>query len=88
MCSLDLGVAQCVSMADAHLGGIGDSNNSSHGTLSDTDQPERVVFRAASVGAPVGSTSCAMSRPLRRRRTAMFSSRSSDVLYDSRGTID
>ena len=41
---------------DAHLGGVGDSNNSSHTIPSDTDRPERAVSRAASLGAPIGST--------------------------------
>ena len=43
-------------MSDAHLGGVGDSNNSSHTNSLDTDRPERAVSGAASLGAPIGST--------------------------------
>ena len=37
---------------------LGDSNTSTHTNSMDMGQPERVVSRAASLGAPIGSTSC------------------------------
>ena len=46
-------------MADARMGGLGDSNTSNtspNTNASDMGQPERVVSRAASIGAPIGST--------------------------------
>ena len=45
-----------IDMADARMGGVGNSNTSPHTNLSDVGQPERFVLRAASVGAPIGST--------------------------------